>query len=82
MSGTVRRFISAVPVAERHADRTRNTRTRTRQHMYGGTLGNPIIKNKLFSFFSFEDWKVGLSQTLCRRLCLPPLNGKAIFRIA
>ena len=47
-------------VAERrggpHHDSAQNA---TRQHMKGGTLGNPIIKNKLFNFFSLEYWKVG-----------------------
>lgn len=28
-----------------------------RIHMYGGTLGNPIVKNKLFNFFSYEQWR-------------------------
>lgn len=28
-----------------------------RTHMYGGTLGNPIVKNKLFNFFSYEQWR-------------------------
>ena len=27
--------------------------------MYGGTLGNAIVKNKLFNFFSLERWRVG-----------------------
>lgn len=27
-----------------------------RNHVDGGTLGGPIIKNKLFTFFSFEQW--------------------------
>ncbi len=27
-----------------------------RQNIWGGTLGNPIIKNKLFNFFSYEQW--------------------------
>ncbi len=27
-----------------------------RNHIYGGTLGNPIVKNKLFNFVSFERW--------------------------
>ncbi|MCW5981950.1 MAG: carboxypeptidase regulatory-like domain-containing protein [Bryobacteraceae bacterium] len=27
-----------------------------RNHMYGGTLGNPIVKGKLFSFFAYEQW--------------------------
>ena len=32
--------------------------------MMGGTLGNPIIKNKLFNFFSLEYWKVGYPRKL------------------
>jgi len=28
-----------------------------RTHMWGGTLGNPILKNKLFNFFSYEQWR-------------------------
>ena len=31
--------------------------------MMGGTLGNAIIKNKLFNFFSLEYWKVGYPQS-------------------
>ena len=30
---------------------------KTRNHMMGATLGNPILKNKLFNFFGFEMWK-------------------------
>jgi hypothetical protein len=28
-----------------------------RNHIWGGTLGNPIRKNKLFNFFSYEQWR-------------------------
>jgi hypothetical protein len=28
-----------------------------KNHIWGGTIGNPIIKNKLFSYFSYEQWK-------------------------
>lgn len=28
-----------------------------RTHMYGGTVGGPIKKNKLFNFFSYEQWR-------------------------
>ncbi|MEZ5356782.1 MAG: carboxypeptidase-like regulatory domain-containing protein [Bryobacteraceae bacterium] len=28
-----------------------------RNHIWGGTIGNPIIKNKLFTFTSYEQWK-------------------------
>ncbi len=29
-----------------------------RQNIYGGTIGQPVKKNKLFNFFSYENWKV------------------------
>ncbi|MEK7409732.1 MAG: carboxypeptidase-like regulatory domain-containing protein [Acidobacteriota bacterium] len=28
-----------------------------RNHMFGGTLGNPILKGKLFNFVAYEQWK-------------------------
>ncbi|MCC6860812.1 MAG: carboxypeptidase regulatory-like domain-containing protein [Bryobacterales bacterium] len=28
-----------------------------KNHIWGGTIGNPIIRNKLFSYFSYEQWK-------------------------
>jgi len=28
-----------------------------RNHIWGGTIGNPILKNKLFNFFSYEQWR-------------------------
>lgn len=28
-----------------------------RNNIWGGTVGNPIIKNKLFNFFSYEQWR-------------------------
>jgi hypothetical protein len=37
-------------------DRTINSFVASRNNMFGGTLGNPIIKNKLFNFFSYEQW--------------------------
>lgn len=64
-------YLGRYPWLNAMADRTRNTRIATRQHMYGGTLGNPIIKNKLFSFFSFENWKVGNPQTYARTVPTP-----------
>ncbi|MCC7153886.1 MAG: TonB-dependent receptor [Bryobacterales bacterium] len=30
----------------------------SRNHIWGGTLGNPIIKKKLFAFTSYEQWKM------------------------
>ncbi len=29
----------------------------TRSHMWGGTVGHPVVKNRIFNFFSFEQWK-------------------------
>ncbi len=29
-----------------------------RQNIYGGSIGQPVFKNKLFNFFSYENWKV------------------------
>ncbi len=52
-------YLGRYPWANAEADRTRFSKNATRQHMFGGTIGNPIIKNKLFNFFSYEYWKVG-----------------------
>jgi len=52
-------YLGRYPWINAMADRTRFTKIATRQHMYGGTLGNAIIKNKLFNFFSLERWRVG-----------------------
>ena len=29
----------------------------TRNHIFGGTLGSPVIKNKVFNFVSYEAWR-------------------------
>jgi hypothetical protein len=46
------------PWANAEADRSSGTPSTVRWTMYGGTLGNPILKNKWFNFFSYEDWKI------------------------
>lgn len=46
------------PWASAEADRSSDTPSSVRWTMYGGTLGNPIIKNKLFNFFSYEKWNI------------------------
>ena len=51
-------YLGRYPWLSAQADRTRNVTNAQRQNMYGGTFGNPIIKNKLFNFFSVEDWKI------------------------
>lgn len=42
-----------------------------RRHDFGGTLGGPIIKNKLFFFGSFEDVRNGGSTSYRRDIMLP-----------
>lgn len=39
-----------------------------RNHMYGGTLGHPIRKNKLFNFVAYEGWRQIDPQTLVNTL--------------
>jgi hypothetical protein len=52
-------YLGRYPWLSAEADRTRFSLNAQRQHMMGGTLGNPILKNKLFNFSSVEYWKVG-----------------------
>lgn len=49
-------YYGRFPWAAAVSDRQFRTLNLDRQHMFGGTIGNPILKNKLFSFFSFEGW--------------------------
>ena len=56
-------YLGRYPWLNAEADRTRFSKNATRQHMLGGTLGNAVIKNKLFNFFSYEYWKVGSPQS-------------------
>ena len=39
------------------ADQITRRANLTRNHIYGGTLGAPVIKNKVFNFVSYEAWK-------------------------
>lgn len=52
-------YLGRYPWLSAEADRTRFTQNAQRQNMIGGTLGNPILKNKLFNFYSMEYWKIG-----------------------
>ena len=51
-------YLGRYPWLSAEADRTRFVTNAQRQNMFGGTFGNPILKNKLFNFFSVEDWKI------------------------
>jgi Carboxypeptidase regulatory-like domain len=59
-------YVGRYPWLSAQADRTRFSNNAQRQNMFGGTLGNPIKKNKLFNFFSIEDWKVGYPNSYVR----------------
>jgi hypothetical protein len=45
------------PWANALENRIYRTPNLDRKNVYGGTLGNPILKNKLFNFVAFEGWK-------------------------
>jgi hypothetical protein len=51
-------YLGRYPWLSAEADRTTFNTNPQRQNMFGGTFGNPILKNKLFNFFSVEDWKI------------------------
>jgi len=47
-------WLGRIPTLNAVTDRTTNTFSAARNNTYGGAFGNPIKKNKLFSFFSYE----------------------------
>ena len=51
-------YLGRYPWLNAEADRTTFSQNSQRQHTIGATLGNPILKNKLFNFASFEYWQV------------------------
>ena len=56
------------PWANALEDRVYRTVNLGRNHMYGGTLGHPIIKNKLFNFVAYEGWEQTDPATLVNTL--------------
>ena len=64
-------YLGRYPWINAETDRTRHTSSANRQHMYGGTIGNPILKNKLFNFFSVEVWKVRSPGSYTRTMPTP-----------
>ncbi|MBM3739234.1 MAG: carboxypeptidase regulatory-like domain-containing protein [Acidobacteria bacterium] len=50
-------YLGRNPKLNALANRVTRASNLTRQHVWGGTLGNPIKRNKLFSFFSYEGWR-------------------------
>jgi len=50
-------YLGRNPKLNALADRIARGSNLTRQHVWGITQGNPILRNKLFSFFSYEGWR-------------------------
>lgn len=52
-------YLGRNPAFNAVSDRTvvPRAKSRVRHNVLGGTLGNPVVKNKLFNFFSYENWK-------------------------
>ncbi len=50
-------YLGRNPLLNAAADATNHAPNLTRQNVWGGTFGNPIKRNKLFNFFSYEAWR-------------------------
>jgi hypothetical protein len=50
-------YLGRNPKLNAMADRITQRANLTRQNVWGGTIGNPIKKNKIFNFTSYEAWK-------------------------
>ncbi|MBI3696850.1 MAG: carboxypeptidase regulatory-like domain-containing protein, partial [Acidobacteria bacterium] len=50
-------YLGRNPVFNALADRITRGKNLTRQNVWGVTQGNPIKRNKLFNFFSYEGWR-------------------------
>ena len=56
------------PWANAYENRVFRTINMNRTHMYGGTVGHPVFKNKLFNFVAFEGWKKAEPLTVMQTL--------------
>jgi hypothetical protein len=50
-------YLGRQPVLNAVTNRVTGVKSAERRNMWGGTIGHPIIKSKLFNFFSYEQWK-------------------------
>jgi hypothetical protein len=51
-------FVGRNPDLNAKADRITGAANNTRQSTWGGTIGHPIIHNKLFNFFAYEGMRI------------------------
>ena len=52
------------PALNATANSLNHTPNLTKQHTWGGVIGSPIKKNKIFNFFSYEGWRTINPQTV------------------
>jgi hypothetical protein len=64
-------YLGRYPWANALEDRHYRLVNTTRQNMFGADLGNPIKRNKLFNFFSFEKWIVSAPGELTESVPTP-----------
>jgi len=50
-------YLGRQPVLNAITNRTTGVKSAEKRNMWGGTIGHPIIRSKLFNFFSYEQWK-------------------------
>jgi len=61
-------FVGRNPDLNAMADRMTGAANNTRQSTWGGTLGSPIVKNKLFNFFAYEGMKISSPLSIVQTL--------------
>jgi hypothetical protein len=61
-------YLGRNPALNAVADHITRRANLTRNHVWGGTTGNPIIKNKLFNFVSYEAWRTMEPRSLAMTL--------------
>ena len=50
-------YLGRNPILNAMADRVNQKANLTRQNVWGATVGGPIKRNKIFTFFSYEGWR-------------------------
>lgn len=50
-------YLGRNPSINAVADQITRRANLTRNHIWGGTLGSPIVRNKIFNFAAYEEWR-------------------------
>jgi hypothetical protein len=50
-------YLGRNPAINAVADHITRRANLTRNHIFGGTLGSPVVRNKIFNFFAYESWR-------------------------